>query len=89
MSSLKPNTKSTHERTFDRVTKIINEELNGRTLWEVPGPNGGFLRGYSLHGAVVIVHFYEDGGCSHYVAGHGNTWDAMETQLHQIAAEAV
>lgn len=75
-------------QTQMKVVAIMGE-LNARAQWSVNGPNGSVIDAYMVGGRIVIVHFYEDGGCDHYVQGHGGTWDAMETQLHQIAAEAV
>lgn len=71
-----------------KVNTIMGE-LSARHLWSAKATVGSYVDAYRVGDQVVIVHTYKDGGCSHYVQGHGNTWEAMETQLHQIAAEAV
>lgn len=77
--------------TRSKVHNEIMRELNARLMWEIKGPTDteiASLCAYTVGCEIVIVQFYKDGGCQHYVQGHGNTWEAMETQLHQIAAEA-
>ena len=80
-----------YQATRTKVHSIMGE-LNARQLSECAGPNktgpmASVLEFWSVGGQCVIVQYWtKAGGCQHYMPGSGNTWDAMETQLHQLDA---
>ena len=80
-----------YQETRAKVHAIMGE-LNARQLSECAGPNktgpmASVLEFWNVGGQCVIVQYWtKEGGCHHYVPGDGNTWGAMEIQLHQMAA---
>lgn len=83
-----------YQATRTKVRSIMIE-LNAHQLSECAGPNktgpsASVLQFWSVGGQCVIVQYWtKAGGCQHYMPGSGNTWDAMETQLHQLHAANV
>lgn len=64
-------------------------DLDARCLWQVKGPNNSILEARVVGQSVVIFQYFAEGGVAHYVPGVGGTFDAMVTQLHQLAATVV
>lgn len=69
-----------------RLVRPVLTELGARSLWQAPASNGSFIDAQVIGLNIVLFHYYKDGGVQHYVPGHGGTFEAMATQLHQLAA---
>lgn len=71
--------------TITRMRPILND-LEARSMWQAALKNGSFVDAQLIGQQVVLFHYYAEGGVQHYVPGVGGTFDAMVTQLHQLAA---
>lgn len=83
-----------YQDTRSKVHSIM-ADLGARQLSECAGPNKtgpmqSVLEFWNIGGQCVIVQYWvKAGGCQHYMPGAGLAWDAMETQLHQLAAASL
>jgi hypothetical protein len=66
--------------TRDKVAAIM-DKVGARTLAEVRGPNDSALRFYATGGGVVVVQFWHDGGCTHYIGARDALWSTFEADL--------
>lgn len=78
-------------QTLDKVATLMYEATGGscQCITQQKLRYGQMFELWLVGAETVAVHYFSDGGCMHYVQGHGSGWDVMATQLHQIAAKAV
>lgn len=67
-----------------RVGQLMPEDA--RCLWVVNVKGCQFeLEGWLVNGTIVIVQYFDVGGCTHYVQSKTLTWDNMKAELESLA----
>lgn len=66
-----------------RVSDIF--AVNGRCIAQFPGPNKSTFECWAFPNGVILVQYFKEGGCHHYVDG-GPTWVALEESAKKMAA---
>lgn len=90
MANEQKPTKRTDKMARDQVYKIFYEDLGGRALAVVDGPNGSELRFIAMLGGLVIVQIFSEGnGWTYYPEGqcHMVTDIAADVKKHLAKPE--
>jgi len=68
-----------------RVAEIMRRH-DARLLRIIPVHDAGdwVIKFYSVDGHVVVVQFWNGGGCSHYIPGDGSTWAQFELDIELL-----
>lgn len=73
-------------KTRQHVNARMNAPgINGRQVADLPGPNGSSLEFWVVGGQVVIVQYWPEGGCTHYMPSPDITWKGFEVDLERLA----
>lgn len=68
--------------THKRVASVMPE--GSTVVAEIAGPNQSELEFWNVGGQIVIVQYWPEGGCSHFVPGQGNSWVMFEIQMREF-----
>lgn len=72
------NKQKTREKVVDIMVKV-----GGFSKLYIPF-DGFDLEFWQVGTHVVIVQYWHEGGCTHYVESQGITWSAMESDLKHL-----
>ena len=73
----------TYDQSLRQVLHMFNK-LNAQFLAVFPGPNKTEMRFYSVHGRLVLVQLWHDGGWTHYVQSPHNSLAGTQAELEAL-----